>query len=168
MKAKEIIDFFEGKRLKVYLDSGGLKTVGIGHLLPDNTLLKVGDKITLEQCDRFFAEDYQEAELRVNKHIYIPLNEYEKAAVISQAFNLKSFPQLASHLNKDKNLYKRRMLLYCHDAVKKVKLNGLLIRRICERLLFEGKDWKKIATELQRENNLEYTNNKMRQLFYDL
>lgn len=47
----------EGKRLKVYKDSLGYLTVGIGHLVTKQDNLKLGDVITEEQCDLFFAED---------------------------------------------------------------------------------------------------------------
>lgn len=47
----------EGRRTTVYLDSLGKPTVGIGHLVTDDDGLDVGDTITDDQVDAFFAAD---------------------------------------------------------------------------------------------------------------
>lgn len=50
----------EGKRLKVYEDHLGYKTVGIGHLIKDTDDIKdlvVGDKISEAKCEALFIED---------------------------------------------------------------------------------------------------------------
>lgn len=56
------LEIDEGRRLNVYLDTEGLRTVGIGHLIkesdpPEIRDLKVGDKITLIQCQTLFEKD---------------------------------------------------------------------------------------------------------------
>jgi GH24 family phage-related lysozyme (muramidase) len=57
---KDMIDK-EGYELKVYRDSLGFPTVGIGHLVRDEDNLKVGDKITTAQAEEFFKDDISEA-----------------------------------------------------------------------------------------------------------
>jgi len=55
LEAQLIID--EGKKLSVYLDSEGLPTVGIGHLIQKVDYLKIGDSITDERCSILFRND---------------------------------------------------------------------------------------------------------------
>ena len=47
----------EGVEKKVYLDSRGKATVGIGHLVTAADKLKVGDEITDQQVSEFFKKD---------------------------------------------------------------------------------------------------------------
>ncbi|HTF90474.1 MAG TPA: glycoside hydrolase family protein [Planctomycetota bacterium] len=47
----------EGVKKKVYLDSRGKPTVGIGHLVTTADKLKVGDTITDQQVSAFFKKD---------------------------------------------------------------------------------------------------------------
>jgi lysozyme len=56
------LEIDEGRRLRVYLDSEGLRTIGIGHLIkksdpPEIRDLKVGDLITKEQLIALFEAD---------------------------------------------------------------------------------------------------------------
>lgn len=51
----------EGIKNKVYLDSLGYPTVGIGHLVRPEDNLKVGDIITAAQIEDFFHSDVSEA-----------------------------------------------------------------------------------------------------------
>lgn len=161
--AEEIITFFEGKKLVVYPDSTGLPTVGIGHLVGKKDNLKIGDSITEDKCTQFFNDDIANADVRVQGNIHTAMNDNEYACLLSQAYNLRSFEKLATYFNKDKELYKSKMLEYCRAG--KDVINGLLIRRICERLLFEGKEWKTVATDLQSRRNITYTTMAQTKLF---
>lgn len=56
------LEIDEGRSLRVYADSLGYKTVGIGHLIKQTDLdeiknLVAGDKITEQQCYELFIED---------------------------------------------------------------------------------------------------------------
>jgi lysozyme len=51
----------EGYRLDVYLDSEGLPTVGIGHLVVSADKLKVGDTIDDARATAFFKKDSADA-----------------------------------------------------------------------------------------------------------
>lgn len=141
---REFLDHFEGNRLEAYPDSGGIYTIGRGH----TDGVKKGDKITQKQSDDFLTEDIKIARRRIPMDIDLKENEYE--ALISMAFNLTtiSFNKLIEYLRKDKDLFKSKMLLYGKD-IRGNYLPGLLKRRICERLLFEGKDWRAVAKQME-------------------
>lgn len=47
----------EGFKLKVYRDTLGIPTVGVGHVVRVEDNLKVGDTITEERCNAFLARD---------------------------------------------------------------------------------------------------------------
>lgn len=145
----EIIKHFEGFRSEAYKDSAGIPTIGFGHTKG----VKIGDKCTKEQAEKWLEEDLEDARLRVanaimGKDLGVTTNEFE--ALVSLAYNLRSFEQLAKHL-PDKDKFKKKMLLYCKD-VKGNYLKGLKIRRIAERLLFENREWQKLAKELQTKS----------------
>jgi GH24 family phage-related lysozyme (muramidase) len=72
----------EGCRLRAYLDTGGVPTVGIGHIVG----VKMGDAITLEQARAFFVQD-QAALLAALQDK--PL--LEGAALVSFGFNCGPF-----------------------------------------------------------------------------
>jgi GH24 family phage-related lysozyme (muramidase) len=61
-RLKRQLEIDEGKKLRVYLDHLGYPTVGIGHLIKDSSPerirgLRVGDKITEEECHELFIQD---------------------------------------------------------------------------------------------------------------
>ena len=82
----------EGIVHKVYLDSLGYKTAGIGHLLPKNTQLAVGTLIPDEQVQHWFEEDILEAlstaKSVLGKEYFDELDDNRKAIVVNLAFNL--------------------------------------------------------------------------------
>lgn len=83
-----LIEGREGIRLKVYRDSKGLPTVGVGHLVVPADGLKVGDKITQDQCDTFLANDLKTAENAVNKAVNVPLTQNQFDALVSFTVNI--------------------------------------------------------------------------------
>lgn len=60
-EVKELLKLREGVVYKVYKDSLGKLTAGIGHLLTPAELkqYKLGDKVSVEQVDKWFDEDVQ-------------------------------------------------------------------------------------------------------------
>ena len=58
---QEFLESREGKRYDVYLDSVGKPTVGIGHLVLPEDKLKVGDRVTDEQINKWFDNDIKKA-----------------------------------------------------------------------------------------------------------
>jgi lysozyme len=138
----EIIKHFEDCKLNSYLDSGGVATIGYGHTKG----VKLGQTCTKEQAEKWLMEDLIDAENRVRKMFPnwgFPKHEWD--ALVSLAYNLRSFEKLAKHLQKDKSLFKKKMLEYYKT---KGSERGLKRRRIAERLLFEGRDWLTVSKEL--------------------
>jgi lysozyme len=138
-----LIKYFEGCKLKAYADSAGIPTIGYGHTHG----VKLGDVCVQEHADQWLEEDLVDAEKRVNELVMIKLQQCELDSLISQAFNLRSFPKLAEHLNRDRNIYLRKLLLYCHD-IKGNELPGLKKRRQAECWLFTGIRWENILPML--------------------
>lgn len=122
---------------KVYLDSGGIKTVGYGHTGEDVNRLSVGDTISLDQAKKYLYED-------IAKHMFVVLQEckdyYLTAnqlfALTSFCYNIGTTRQLTDNCKRSKTLIAQKMLLYnkCDGKV----LEGLCKRRKWESELFKG------------------------------
>nr|ALL27387.1 phage lysozyme 1 [Meretrix meretrix] len=109
IKAQLKID--EGFDNKIYLDSLGLRTFGIGHLLKESDpeyKLPVGTVISQERIDSAFADDFNEAAATA-KAIYPECETWPsevKEIMVNMAFNmggkLRQFKNLAKAL-KDRD-----------------------------------------------------------------
>jgi lysozyme len=143
-KSTDLIKFFEQCRLISYQDTGGIWTIGWG--ATKNVI--EGMQIDQQTADNWLNLDIAIAYERAKHFVKVVLNEDQWSAVVSQAYNLKSFQVLVEHLNQDIKEYKEKMLLYCHDAQGNL-LKGLKIRRIAERLLFESRSWHDEAVAMQ-------------------
>ncbi len=144
--AIDIITFFEQCKLKAYKCPAGIWTIGYG----STKNVTPGMEITLDQANERLESDLHDSEKKVFTALKVNVNDNCYAALLSLGFNLttRSAIMLINHLNKDEKLFREKMLLYCKD-INKQFLKGLKIRRICERLLCEGREWKSIAKELQ-------------------
>lgn len=90
VQIKEDITRHEGCVCEVYLDSEGLPTAGIGHLLLGVDGLEVGDPVPMEAVLEWFDRDYKEA---VTDCCAIFLNfaslpDQVKRVLVNMAFNL--------------------------------------------------------------------------------
>ena len=74
----------EGVRLKAYLDSVGVPTIGYGHTKG----VKLGQVVTQAQADAFFLEDLASHALPILSCIKLPVADHERDALISIAFNI--------------------------------------------------------------------------------
>jgi GH24 family phage-related lysozyme (muramidase) len=80
----------EGERLKVYADTLGNPTVGIGHLIRPEDKLQIGDTISQDQSKEFFIKDRNTA-VKDSLSIFPDLATFPgtvQAAVVSMLFNL--------------------------------------------------------------------------------
>jgi len=80
----EFIKLEEGLRLAAYKDSGGLPTIGWGHILG----VKMGDVMTLKQAQEALANDIAHTENLIRPFIKRDLTQNQWNAVVSFAFNL--------------------------------------------------------------------------------
>lgn len=125
---------WEGVRRRVYRDSVGKPTVGVGHLVLSQDKLKVGDIISNAQVDAFLRQDVRIAEAAVNA-LNLPLTQNQFDALVSFTFNLG-----AGGLTKLMRLgfaaVPNRILLF-NKAGRPLKvITGLTNRRRAERKLF--------------------------------
>lgn len=80
----ELIRDREGCRLKSYLDSVGVWTIGVGHTggVTEN------DRCTEEQALAWLAEDLEWSEAAVNIGVGVPLAQHQYDALVSFIFNV--------------------------------------------------------------------------------
>lgn len=109
------IDFLkqeEGLRLKMYHDSAGLPSIGVGHLLTKDELrsgkilclaVDWDPGLTEAQCEELLRRDLFEAEQAVEKSVTVPLTAPQHDALVSFAFNVGSGAFAASTLVKQLN-----------------------------------------------------------------
>lgn len=105
----------EGLRCQVYLDSVGLPTIGVGHLLTKDELssgkIKLGRKLldyrqglTREQCLELLDADLAPTVAAIESNVKVPLNESQTDALILMVFNIgtRAFQKstLLKQLNK--------------------------------------------------------------------
>ena len=142
----QLIKHFEGCRLEAYQDSAGVWTIGYGHT---SNVFK-GMKINEVEATHFLYADLLMAEIKVDNYLKVPLKQYEKDALISNAYNLstRSVKKLIEYVNESKDLYLHKLLLYHKDA-KGNPLLGLKRRREAESYLFQGKTWKEIKNIIE-------------------
>lgn len=135
MTGKELIKKWEGLRLEAYLDGGGVPTIGWGHTKD----VKMGDKITLEQAQQFFDEDYNEAAFAVLANVSVPLNENQLGALICFVYNvgMGAFKKstLLKLLNEGKYLEASNQLPRWNKDNGQV-VTGLTNRRLEEKAVF--------------------------------
>jgi len=74
----------EGRKYRVYLDSEGYETVGIGHRCPE---LHVGDLVSDEHIRTWFDRDYSEA-VKGYDSLGLTLDPIRRAVVVMMIFNL--------------------------------------------------------------------------------
>lgn len=144
---EHFVELVEGRRYVAYQDSAEVWTIGVGHTRG----VKAGMRLTDSKIDELLKKDLTEALERVNKVVYKPTTQGELDALVSQAFNLRSFEKLAFHFNVDKEIWKSKTRLYTND-IKGNPLKGLKIRRIAEILIAEDREWKDFVVWAQKRS----------------
>ena len=82
---KSAIKIAEGLRLKAYLDTGGVWTIGYGHTGPE---VVKGLTITMEQAEALLTEDLRTAEDHVNSAVKVKLTQNQFDALVSFVYNI--------------------------------------------------------------------------------
>ena len=139
----DLIKYFEGCKLEAYQDSAGIWTIGYGH----TNHVEEGDACTQEEAGQWLMDDLKNAEIRVHIFVKVPFVQCELDSLISQAYNIKSFPMLAAHLKEGRDVYLSKLPFYCHDALGH-ELLGLKKRRYAELWMFAGMSWEVIEPKL--------------------
>ncbi len=135
-----LIKKVEGCELEAYKCAAGVLTIGYG----STKGVKKGDTITQEEADKLLLHEMEEYEGYVNKLVEVNLSQNQFDALVSWVFNLGPANLKASTLLKVLNSKDYEgvpaQIQRWNKAGGKV-LDGLIIRRNAEALLFEGKDW---------------------------
>lgn len=136
----DLIKEFEGCVLKVYKDSAGLPTIGIGHLI------KPGEKfttLTQKQAEDLLKKDLKQFVDAVNKLVQVDINQDQFDALVAFCFNVGAGALGSSTLLKRLNakLYDQaadQFLVWNKAKVNGVStvIKGLSRRRQAERALF--------------------------------
>lgn len=92
-KLREQLAIDEGKRLKSYLDTVGVLTVGIGHncvARPVVGVLKAGDSIAEDTCNQLFDEDIAISIADLDYHLpwWRDMNDVRQNVLANMAFNM--------------------------------------------------------------------------------
>lgn len=136
---------WEGLRTEIYLDSGGLPTIGIGHLLTEREI-ELGifkDGITQDEAFTLLEHDLFNAENAVDTYVEVDLNQNQFDALVSFVFNV------------GENAFRRSTLLallnqgqYDHVPTQLRrwnKVSGRVVEGLINRRENEIKLWNKIG-----------------------
>ena len=133
----------EGRVLRVYPDSCGIPTCGVGHVVLQSDHLRLGDTITEEQSDAFELLDVVKCENAINGAVTVPISQNQFDAMVSLAFNIGVGGFLSSTVLRDLNAgniadEKRAFELWDKDTKNGVLVvdDALLARRDREVELF--------------------------------
>lgn len=141
-KGKEILCLVEGCRTKIYLDSKGLPTIGIGHLLTEEEKKsgKFVNGITKKEVFELLDEDLERFEDALNKSIRVFLTQYQYDALVIFSFNIGVYAFQKSTLLEKLNQKKYEEIpTQMRRWTKQPELRG---RREKEILLWNGKEVK--------------------------
>jgi lysozyme len=137
----DLIKSYESCELTAYQDQVGVWTIGYGHTQD----VRPGMTITEAQADQFLQADVEEFEAAVAECVQVPLNDNQFSALTSFSFNLGAFSLFESTLlkllNQGKTLEAANQFPRWNKAGGSPAL-GLTRRRLSERALFLGKDWR--------------------------
>lgn len=132
-----LIKKFEGCKLRAYKCPAGVWTIGYGHTGSVNgKKLSSGMLITAEQANQLLIQDCQKfADFVDNpKYVPIPINDYQRDALISFAFNCGQGNLKTLCAGRTAAQIADKLLLYNKAGGK--ELGGLTRRRKAERGLF--------------------------------
>lgn len=142
VSAENIIAKFEGKKLKAYLDSAGIWTIGYGIIRNIDTgePIKQGDIIDDATALRWLKSAVNEKMSSIKKMIKVPVTNNMLVALTSLAYNIGSSAFSKSTLLRLLNAKAPKIEVADQflrwNKVKGVTNKGLTNRRVQERALF--------------------------------
>jgi lysozyme len=131
-----LIESHEGLRLKAYLDTGNVPTIGYGH----THNVKMGDTCSNAMAAQWLGEDLAAAENAVEHLVTVPLNDNEFSALVAFNIGFGNFAKstLLKRLNDHAySAVPTYMRAWVFDAGKKQP--GLVARRDAEAALWSMK-----------------------------
>ena len=137
-KCIAFIKSFEGCRLKAYLDSVGVPTIGWGRTKG----VHLGMEITREQADAYLLDELaNEYGASVQRLVTVPIDDDQFSALVSFHYNTGALAKstLLKKLNAGDFAGASQEFLKWDHAGQKV-LPGLTRRREAERKMFLGED----------------------------
>ena len=140
LEGLSLIKKFEGLRLKAYMCSANVLTIGYGH----TGGVKETDKITLEEADSLLKKDIAKFEEYVSDNVMVKLNQSQFDALVAWTFNLGPGNLRESTMLKKLNNQEYESVPFEMRRWNKAggkTLDGLIRRREAESLLFESKEW---------------------------
>lgn len=125
----------EGCRLKAYMDTGGVWTIGYGH----TEGVRAGDTCTQAQAEAWLVEDVVDAEKQVGNGVRVPLTQNQFDALVSLVYNIGGGAFFSSTLLRKLNAgdytgAAGQFTRWIFD--NGMIVNGLVLRRSDERALF--------------------------------
>ena len=139
-KGIDLIKHYEGLRLKAYVCSAGVLTIGYGTTIyPNGNFVKLGDICTLEQAETYLKNDLKRFESAVNRLVGLPINQNQFDALVCFTYNVGVGNLQSSTLLKMINLNRFEEASLQFERWNKAggkELKGLTLRRLAEKKLF--------------------------------
>lgn len=131
----DLIKSFEGFRPEPYRDSGGVWTIGYGHI---REVSEDSPPITEEEGENLLIQDLGRAEREVERFVQVPLTDNQFAALVSLVFNVGTTPLLktlgAKLTEQDYTAAADEFQKWTHVGGNVIE--GLVRRRDAEKALF--------------------------------
>lgn len=123
---------FEGVRQVAYYDPVGIPTICFGETVG----VKMGDRKTMDECKAMLADSLMIANSAVDRCVKVPINDNQRAALVSFTYNVGSGNLCRSSLVRKMNA--GDIIGGCNELplwvyAKGIKLPGLVKRREAER-----------------------------------
>ena len=139
-KGIDLIKHYEGLRLKAYVCSAGVLTIGYGTTIyPNGNFVKLTDTCTKEQAETYLKNDLKRFESAVNRLVGLPINQNQFDALVCFTYNVGVGNLQSSTLLKMINLNKFEEASLQFERWNKAggkELKGLTLRRLSEKKLF--------------------------------
>jgi lysozyme len=87
-KGLDFIKFHEGVRYKMYYDTQGYPTIGVGHLITENEKHLLTEVLSENQVNDLFRKDIKKFVDAANEAFVVPVKQHEFDATVSFLFNV--------------------------------------------------------------------------------
>lgn len=138
-EAVEIVKRFEGFRAEAYLCPANVWTIGYGY----TRNVKQGDVVTKEEAEELLRFDLEHAANIVAQNVTVPLNEHQRAALISFVYNVGAGAFAESTLLKELN--SRNYDAVPAQLTRWTKAGGRELKGLVRRRQAELELWRKTA-----------------------